>query len=103
MLRRVNKMKSVRNLFTDLLTLFPSITFQTKEVIRERERAKYTLKNLPTGLTQSWQQYMLKKQYEDFCHCVAQVCQISMYLRRRILRIKERNYYDPSKSAARSK
>lgn len=47
--------------------------FQSKEVIRERERAKYTLKNLPAGLTLTWQQYMLKRQYEDFCHCVAQV------------------------------
>ncbi|XP_028159950.1 actin-like protein 6A, partial [Ostrinia furnacalis] len=46
---------------------------KSKEVIRERERARYTLKTLPAGLTHSWQQYMLKRQYEDFCHCIAQV------------------------------
>ncbi|XP_050669493.1 actin-like protein 6A [Leptidea sinapis] len=55
------------------IQMLPIYSIQSKEVIRERERAKYTLKTLPASLTQSWQQYMLKRQYEDFCHCVAQV------------------------------
>ncbi|XP_004933329.1 actin-like protein 6A [Bombyx mori] len=55
------------------IQMLPIYSIQSKEVIRERERARYTLKSLPAGLTQSWQQYMLKRQYEDFCHCIAQV------------------------------
>ncbi|XP_045508354.1 actin-like protein 6A [Colias croceus] len=55
------------------IQMLPIYSIQSKEVIRERERARYTLKTLPAGLTQSWQQYMLKRQYEDFVHCVAQV------------------------------
>ncbi|CAH4032006.1 actin-like protein 6A [Pieris brassicae] len=59
------------------IQMLPVYSIQTKEVIRERERARYTLKTLPAGLTPSWQQYMLKRQYEDFCHCVAQVSEIA--------------------------
>ncbi|XP_026736367.1 actin-like protein 6A isoform X2 [Trichoplusia ni] len=55
------------------IQMLPLYSIQSKEVIRERERGRYTLKTLPAGLTVSWQQYMLKRQYEDFCHCVAQV------------------------------
>ncbi|CAG5053287.1 unnamed protein product, partial [Parnassius apollo] len=59
------------------IQMLPIYSIQSKEVIRERERARYTLKTLPAGLTQSWQQYMLKRQYEDFYHCVAQVSESS--------------------------
>ncbi|KAM3955626.1 LOW QUALITY PROTEIN: brahma associated protein 55kD [Aphomia sociella] len=63
-----------KNLLNSMhIQMLPIYSIQSKEVIRERERARYTLKTLPAGLTQSWQQYMLKRQYEDFCHCVAQV------------------------------
>ncbi|XP_072937718.1 actin-like protein 6A [Epargyreus clarus] len=55
------------------IQMLPVYSIQSKEVIRERERARYTLKTLPAGLTHSWQQYMLKRQYEDFVHCVAQI------------------------------
>ncbi|KAI5634694.1 actin domain-containing protein [Phthorimaea operculella] len=55
------------------IQMLPIYSIASKEVIRERERARYTLKQLPAGLTNSWQQYMLRRQYEDFCHCVAQV------------------------------
>lgn len=63
-----------KNMLNNLhIQMLPIYSIQSKEVIRERERGRYTLKTLPAGLTQSWQQYMLKRQYEDFCHCVAQV------------------------------
>ncbi|XP_046974674.1 actin-like protein 6A [Vanessa cardui] len=55
------------------IQMLPIYSIQSKEVIRERERARYTLKTLPAGLTHTWQQYMLKRQYEDFVHCVAHV------------------------------
>ncbi|XP_026323251.1 actin-like protein 6A [Hyposmocoma kahamanoa] len=55
------------------IQMLPVYSIASKEVIRERERARYTLKTLPAGLTASWQQYMLKRQYEDFCHCIAQL------------------------------
>ncbi|CAG9573785.1 unnamed protein product [Danaus chrysippus] len=56
--------------------MLPLYSIQSKEVIRERERARYTPRILPAGLTSSWQQYMLKRQYEDFVHTVAQVSEM---------------------------
>lgn len=55
------------------IQMVPLYSIQSKEVIRERERPRYTAKTLPAGLTHSWQEYILKRQYEDFCHCVAQL------------------------------
>ncbi|CAG9134164.1 hypothetical protein JYU34_000938 [Plutella xylostella] len=55
------------------IQMLPIYSIQSKEVIRERERPRYTLKSLPAALTLSWREYMLKRQYEDFCHCIAQV------------------------------
>ncbi|XP_022834585.1 actin-like protein 6A [Spodoptera litura] len=76
------------------IQMLPIYSIQSKEVIRERERGRYTLKTLPAGLTHSWQQYMLKRQYEDFCHCVAQISE-SQYEERQAASVPFTHYEFP--------
>lgn len=53
--------------------LSPAYAVATKEVLREREAPRFTVKNLPDKLTTSWQQHMLKGLLQDFQMSTVQV------------------------------
>lgn len=44
-----------------------------KDVVKERDPPRYTKRTLPENLTNSWQQYMLRQQLQDFQATVVQV------------------------------
>lgn len=53
--------------------LSPAYAVAKKEVVRERETPRFTVKKLPDKLTSSWQQYMLKGLLQDFQMSTVQV------------------------------
>lgn len=44
-----------------------------KDVVKERDQPRYTKRTLPENLTNSWQQYMLRQQLQDYQAAVVQV------------------------------
>lgn len=55
------------------IDLIPAYSIASKEIVRERDPPRFTLRNLPDKLTQSWQQYMLKELLQDFQVSTAQI------------------------------
>lgn len=55
------------------IDLTPSYSIASKDVIKERDNPRFTVKKLPDKLTTSWQQYMLKSVLQDFQMSVVQV------------------------------
>lgn len=55
------------------IDLTPAAVIANKEVIRDREKAKYTKKPFPFTLTNSWMSYMTKRTIQDFQQTVLQV------------------------------
>jgi actin-like protein 6B len=55
------------------IDLTPSYNVAAKEVVKDRESARYTPKKLPEDLTKSWKQYMLKGLLQDFQVSTVQV------------------------------
>lgn len=55
------------------IDLTPVYAVASKDVIRERDAPRFTLRNVPENLTQSWQQYMLKQLLQDFQTTTVQV------------------------------
>lgn len=49
---------------------------QTKEIVREKEKPRYTIRTMPEGLTASWQEYMTRQVLNDFTQTVVQVSSI---------------------------
>lgn len=55
------------------INLTPSYSIAGKDVVKERDNARFTLRKLPENLTSSWQQYMLKGLLQDFQMSILQV------------------------------
>ncbi|XP_052896350.1 actin-like protein 6A [Anopheles moucheti] len=55
------------------IDLTPTYAIASKDVIKERDTARFTPKELPEKLTASWQQYMLKGLLQDFQMSAVQV------------------------------
>lgn len=56
------------------IDLTPSYKIASKDVVKDRDTARFTLKtNVPERLTNSWQQYMLKQLLQDFQMTAVQV------------------------------
>lgn len=55
------------------IDLTPAYAIASKETVREREPARFTLKKVPEKLTTSWQQYMLKGILQDYQMSTVQV------------------------------
>ncbi|KXJ79033.1 hypothetical protein RP20_CCG002651 [Aedes albopictus] len=55
------------------IDLTPAYGIAAKDVIKERDNARFTPRQLPDKLTSSWQQYMLKGLLQDFQMSVVQV------------------------------
>lgn len=51
----------------------PAYAVANKEIVREREAPRYTLKKLPEKLTSSWQQYMQRQLLQDLQMTTVQV------------------------------
>ncbi|XP_004533520.1 actin-like protein 6B [Ceratitis capitata] len=55
------------------IDLSPAYKIASKDVVKERDAARFTLRKLPENLTQSWQNYMLKSLLQDFQMNILQV------------------------------
>lgn len=55
------------------IDLTPAYQVAAKELVRDREPPRYTVKKLPDKLTPSWQQYMTKQLLQDFQMSTVQV------------------------------
>lgn len=55
------------------IDLTPAYSIASKDVVKDRDNARFTLKKMPERLTQSWQQYMQKSLLQDFQMSVVQV------------------------------
>ncbi|KAH8236246.1 actin-like protein 6B [Drosophila serrata] len=55
------------------IDLSPVYKIASKDVVKERDNARFTLRKLPENLTQSWQNYMLQLMMQDFQMNVLQV------------------------------
>ncbi|EDW86280.1 uncharacterized protein Dwil_GK17246 [Drosophila willistoni] len=55
------------------IDLSPVYKIASKDVVKERDNARCTLRKLPENLTQSWQNYMLQLMMQDFQMNVLQV------------------------------
>lgn len=60
----------LENLGVDLT---PAAIIANKEIVRDREKPKYTKKNINFTPTNSWMTYMTKKTIQDFQQTVLQV------------------------------
>lgn len=69
--------------------LTPTSLVANKELVRDKEKPKYTKKNLSFTPTNSWMIYMVKKTVQDFQHSVLQVG-------RKTNNIKNRKMFDLS-------
>lgn len=58
------------------IDLSPAYLVGTKDAVREREAPRFTPKNLPDNLTNSWQQYMLKGLMQDYQMSTVQVLEV---------------------------
>uniref|UniRef100_U5EXR6 Putative actin n=1 Tax=Corethrella appendiculata TaxID=1370023 RepID=U5EXR6_9DIPT len=58
---------------TQNIDLTPAYGIAGKDVIKEKDPPRFTPRNLPEKLTQSWQQYMLKALLQDFQMSAVQV------------------------------
>lgn len=58
------------------IDLSPAYLVGTKDAVREREAPRFTPKNLPDSLTNSWQQYMLKGLMQDYQMSTVQVLEV---------------------------
>lgn len=74
------------------LTLGYSIS--AKDVVKERDPARYTKRVLPENLTNSWQQYMMKAMLQDFQASTVQVLE-SPYDERTASQIPAAHYEFP--------
>lgn len=55
------------------IDLSPVYKIASKDVVKERDNARFTLRKLPENLTQSWQNYMTQLMMQDFQMNVLQV------------------------------
>lgn len=55
------------------IDLTPAYQIASKDVIRERDSPRFTLRTLPDKLASSWQQYMVKGLLQDFQMSIVQV------------------------------
>jgi actin-like protein 6B len=55
------------------INLTPSYNIASKEVVKERDPARYVAKKLPDNLTKSWKQYMMRGLLQDFQVSTVQV------------------------------
>lgn len=55
------------------IDLTPAYAIANKELVREREAPRFTVKKLPEKLMTSWQQYMQKQMLQDFQMTTVQV------------------------------
>lgn len=55
------------------IDMTPAALIAAKEVVRDKEKAKYTKKKLSFSPTNSWMVYMAKKTVQDFQQSVLQV------------------------------
>lgn len=55
------------------IDLTPVYKIAQKDVVKERDNARFTLRKLPDNLTQSWQNYMQKSLLQDFQMNILQV------------------------------
>ncbi|XP_045472932.1 actin-like protein 6B [Harmonia axyridis] len=55
------------------IDLTPSVLIANKEVIRDKDKPRYTKKTFPFEITNSWMTYMTKKTVQDFQQSVLQV------------------------------
>lgn len=58
------------------IDLTPAYMVGIKESVRERDPPRFTPKNVPDHLTNSWQQYMLKGLMQDFQMSTVQVLEV---------------------------
>lgn len=55
------------------IDLTPAALIASKEIVRDKEKPKFTKKKLPFQATQSWMTYMVKRTLQDFQQTVLQV------------------------------
>ncbi|XP_055376773.1 actin-like protein 6B [Condylostylus longicornis] len=77
------------------IDLSPAYKIASKEVIKEKDNPRFTLRKLPENLTQSWQNYMLKGLLQDFQMSVLQVLE-SPYDERTASQIPSQPYEFPT-------
>jgi len=67
----------------------------SKETVKEKDKPRFSFKNLPDNLTQSWQNYMLKGLLQDFQISVLQVLE-SPFDERTACQIPSQSYEFPT-------
>lgn len=77
------------------IDLTPSYKIASKDVVKERDNPRFTLRKLPENLTQSWQQYMMKGLLQDFQMSILQVLE-SPYDERTASQIPSVHYEFPN-------
>lgn len=77
------------------IDLSPAYKISSKDVVKERDTPRFTLRTLPETLTQSWQNYMLKGLLQDFQMTVLQVLE-SPYDERTATQIPSAPYEFPT-------